>query len=321
MLFLSEQNIKEAVSMKDVIDAVDATYSVYASGEFQMPERMHVQDGDNTLLLMPCFTSDAIATKLVTIFPNNETHPTLHGLVVLSDNETGEVKSVLNGSFLTGMRTGAIGGSAVRHLAGEQTSSLAVIGTGTQGFYQTVAACTERPIEHIYLYNRSQEKIEAFKTAILNWIDSPVQVHPMSSAEEAIRDADIVITATTSKEPVLPDFPDLLKNKLFIGIGSFQPTMREFPQSLYSIADTVMVDTEHAIAESGDIATPLEEGWINKEAITTMSHHVTSESQIYSRKNGTILFKSTGMALFDVVVANLMYQKAQQNGTGTNLSL
>ncbi len=119
---------------------------------------MHVQDGDNTLLLMPCFTGDAIATKLVTIFPNNQTHPTLHGLVVLNSNETGEVKGVLNGSFLTGMRTGAIGGSAVRHLAREDAASLAVIGTGTQGFYQAIAACTERPIKHIYLYNRSNEK-------------------------------------------------------------------------------------------------------------------------------------------------------------------
>ncbi len=97
--------------------------------------------------------------------------------------------------------------------------------------------------------------------------------------------------------------------------------MREFPKSLYDIADVVMVDTEHAIAESGDIATPLEKEWVTEDAITAMSRHIASGTEFNSREAGTVVFKSTGMALFDVVVANLMYQKAQENNVGTRLSM
>ncbi|GAA0428072.1 ornithine cyclodeaminase family protein [Lentibacillus halophilus] len=322
MLFLSEQNMKQSVTMKDIIDAIDETYHIYESQIHQMPERMQVKDHDNTLLLMPCLTDDAMATKLVTVFPNNQEHPTLNGLVVLNSQETGEVKSVLNGTFLTGMRTGAVGGSAVRHLSDESASSLAVIGTGTQGFYQAIAACTERPIKDIYLHNRSKDKLESFKKSLMDWMGEDINVHIAPTPEEAINDADIVITATTSHDPVFPDSPHMLENKLFIGIGSFQPGMREFPQSLYTIADALFVDTEHAIVESGDMAVPLEKGWITKDSIMTMSRHIEKKTQINSDNNpGTTVFKSTGMALFDVVVANLIYKKALENNTGTKLSM
>ncbi|SFA83993.1 ornithine cyclodeaminase [Lentibacillus halodurans] len=321
MLFLSEDNIKKAVTMKDVIDAIDKTYSVYEAGQFQMPERMQVKNDDNTLLLMPCFTGDAIGTKLVTVFPNNQTLPTLHGLVVLNNSESGEIKSVLNGSLLTGMRTGAIGGSAVRHSADKGASSLAIVGTGVQGLYQAIAACTERPIQTINLFNRSPKKIPAFKESLQKWIGPDISIKAHDFVEEAIMDVDIVITATTSNTPVLPNNPDLLKNKLIIGVGSFQPTMREFPESLYDIAKHVIVDTEHAIQESGDIATPIEKGWIKKESILTMSQHILNHSQLAAYEGRSVVFKTTGMALFDVVVANLMFQKAQEKGVGTKLSM
>src|SRR5690606_7069085 len=139
--------------------------------------RMQVKEGDDTLLLMPCLTKDAIGTKLVTLFPNNVEHPTLHGLVILNDSKTGRVKGLIDGAFLTGFRTGAIGGSAVRHLAGEEVSTLAVIGTGVQGLYQSIAACTERRFTDIYLYNRSPEKIPAFKKELQSWLSDDIQLH------------------------------------------------------------------------------------------------------------------------------------------------
>ncbi|SFD88979.1 ornithine cyclodeaminase [Lentibacillus persicus] len=319
MLFLSEQTIKEAVSMKDVIDAIDATYEIYQSGKFQMPQRMQVKEGDNTLLLMPCFTGDAIGTKLVTIFPNNESLPTLHGLVVLNDSETGDIQGILNGTILTGMRTGAIGGSGVRHLAKEDASSLAIIGTGVQGLYQAIAAVTERPINDIYLFNRSPEKIESFTKSLQEWIGKDVSINPCHTVEEALHEADIVITATTSNNPVLPDKQNLFENKLIIGVGSFQPTMREFPESVFKAADQVIVDTEHAIDESGDIATPIEKGWVDRESIITMSDLIANKAEV--KEDKTVVLKTTGMALFDVVVANLMYRKAKEKGAGTKLTL
>jgi ornithine cyclodeaminase len=305
--------------MKDVIDAIDATYELYTNNAFQMPERMQVKEGDDTLLLMPCITEDAIGTKLVTLFPNNIEHPTLHGLVILNDSKTGQVKGLIDGSFLTGYRTGAIGGSAVRHLTEEGVSRLAVIGTGVQGLYQSIAACTERKFTDIYLYNRSPEKIPAFIEELQGWLGDDIQLHAADSAETAVRNAEVIITATTSNEPVLPDDKELLKDKAVIGVGSFQPTMREFPKSLYELSDKIYIDTDHAVEESGDIAEPLDKGWITKDNVENMASFIDDAKKVNREKGRSVVFKSTGMALFDVVVGNLVYQKAVEKGVGTKL--
>ena len=308
--------------MKEVIDAIDTAYGIYEKNQFQMPTRMQVEEDNNTLLLMPCSTEESIGTKLVTVFPDNETVPTLHGLVVLNCSKTGEMTAILDGSFLTGLRTGAIGGSAVRHLAHREAESIAVIGAGVQGLYQAIAACAERPITDIYIYTRTQEKVSSFTKELRKWIGNDIHIHNTYSPEDALQHAEIVITATTSSTPVLSDDASLLKNKLFIGIGSFQPTMREFPRSLYTLADHIFIDTKDAILESGDIATPLEKGWINQDVIQPMSTYISKHSPMPVKlsKEKSIIFKSTGMALFDVVVGNLIYKKAVEKNIGNQLT-
>ncbi|MFD1039778.1 ornithine cyclodeaminase family protein [Virgibacillus byunsanensis] len=320
MLYLGKKDILEAVTMSDVIDAIDASYEIYQSNQFQMPPRMQVKDNDNTLLLMPCITDKAIGTKLVTSFPHNSDHPVLHGLVILNSQENGEIMALMDGSFITGFRTGAIGGSAIRHLSNKDASKIAIIGTGVQGLYQVIAACTERQITDIYLYNRSADKIPSFINSLREWIEDSIRIHPKDSAEEAVIHAEIIITATTSKVPVLPDKPELLANRLIIGVGSFQPAMREFPRSLYQSADYIFIDTVDAIAESGDIATPLSNNWISQETVLTMASYIAAKSEFNFQDNKTVVFKSTGMALFDVAVANLIYQLATEKEVGIDLN-
>lgn len=317
MLFLNERDIRGAVTMEEVVDAIDVAYEIYEAQQFNMPVRTQVKIEENTLILMPCMTDHAIGTKLVTSFPNNTDHPTLHGLIILNCSKTGEIKALLDGSFLTGFRTGAIGGSAIRHLAAKDTTKLAIIGTGVQGLYQAVAACTVRNITDIYLYNRSIDKIKDFKYALTDWIGSEVQLHTMESAEEAIEHAEIIITATTSFDPVLPNNKGLLENKLIIGIGSFQPNMREFPEAAYEVTDKILIDTKDAIEETGDIKVPLDNGWIKKDFIQPISSYIKAKTN--GEENRSILFKSTGMALFDVVVSNLIYQRAVEKGVGKRL--
>jgi len=308
MLFLNETDIVKVISMEDAVDAIDLAYEIYASNDFNMPTRVQVPDGGNTLLLMPCITKETMVTKLVTLFPGNKEIPTLHGLIILNSSETGEIKAIMDGTFITGFRTGAIGGSAVRHLAKDKAHKLAIIGTGIQGLYQAVAACTQRPITDIFLYNRTPGKIPSFKEKLRNWISDDIKLHTMESSGEAIEAADIIITATTSLTPVLPDNGSLLKNKLTIGIGSFQPTMREFPEVLYSLADHIFVDSYDVFEESGDIKIPLDNDWIQESDIQTMSAYLTSGRKINNKEENTIIFKSSGMALFDSVVANAIYQ-------------
>ncbi|GGA71326.1 ornithine cyclodeaminase family protein [Ornithinibacillus halotolerans] len=320
MLFINEKSIKQAVTMKEVIDGIDRAYEIYESNQFQMPLRSQVQDGNNTLVLMPSITNHAIGTKLVTIFPNNQ-EKTIHGLVILNNKDTGEIEGILDGSFITGFRTGAIGGSAIRHLAKKNASKIAIIGTGVQGLYQAVAACSERPIKEIYLYNRTAEKIPAFKESLKEWIGDDIELIEAKTIEQAIEPVEIIITATTSRSPVLPENKELLRGKLVIGIGSFQPDMREFPETLYQLTNHILVDTMDALDEAGDLIQPLEKNWITNDSIIPMSSYLANPHTVALDENETIVFKSVGMALFDVVVGNIIYKKALEKDIGMELHL
>lgn len=319
MIYLNEKDLRLVISMKEMVDAIDLAYDIYHSGDFAMPTRIQIIDQENTFLVMPSVIKEAIGTKLVTLFPNNTSLPRLHSIMILTSSETGEVKAMLDGTFLTGFRTGAVGGSAVRHLAKEKPQKLAIIGTGVQGFYQAIAACTERTITEIKLYNRTETKLSGFIEKLKDEIDEQIEIIACSSREEAIKDADIIITATNSKTPVLPESPQLLKNKLIIGIGSFQPTMREFPNILYQIASHIFIDTKDAMKESGDICTPFEKHWIKEQTVQTMASFLASGKKIKREQGKSIVFKSTGMGLFDVVVANIIYKKAIELNIGQRL--
>lgn len=313
--------MKKIITMKDAIDSIDEAYKLYEKKEFLMPQRMQVSSNMNTLLLMPCFINQAIGTKMVTVFPQNTTLPTLHSLVILNDPRTGEIQAIMDGSFLTGFRTGAIGGSAIRHLAANTATKLAIIGTGVQGLYQAIAACTERQMTDIYLFNRTRDKIPQFKKELQKWIGTETGIHTVLNAEDAVKEADIIITATNSYEPVLPDKQELYKNKIVIGIGSFQKEMKEFPDALYKMAEHLFVDSEDAIKESGDIIIPLQKKLIPRDAIIHMSNYIVNKEKIILNREKSVVFKSTGMALFDIVVANFIYKKAVKKNMGIRLSI
>lgn len=321
MIYLSEEVIDQTVSMKEVMDGIDQAYAVYEEENFNMPTRFRVQDKNNTMVLMPCFVEDYITTKLVTIFPKNteQNMPALNGLVALHCNKTGIAKALMDGTFITGIRTGAVGGSAIRHLAREDVRKLAVIGTGVQGYFQTLAACEARDFTDIYIYNRTGgEKVEKFVIELKKDLDPNIQIHISNSAQEAVEHAEVVITATTSNEPVIPNDVRLVENKLFVGIGSFQPNMREFPQAVFENASKMYIDTVDAMKESGDIIDPLEKTWMSKEQVQTFSSYLAEDST--PMKNGeTVIFKSTGMALFDAVVSAVIYEKAIEKQLGINL--
>ncbi|MFD1019234.1 ornithine cyclodeaminase family protein [Thalassobacillus hwangdonensis] len=320
MLVLNEQNIRQAIGMSEVIDAVDDAYRCYENNTYQMPTRAHVQHGENTYLMMPCFTDEYLSNKLVTVYPDNKDTPVIQGVVLLNDGRNGTPLAMMNGAYMTGIRTGAIGGSAIRHLSKQEASSAALIGTGVQGYFQLLAACAERTLTDIYLFNRSAEKVPAFIGRLQEALGKDIAIHHAKTTEEAIRQADIIITATSSNEPVLPDDASLLEGKLIVGIGSFQPSMQEFPKAAYDICPSIYIDSEDAIHESGDLITPLSAGWLSKDSIIPFSKIVTGEL-MHPENQDTILFKSTGMALFDAFVARNVYEAARERNIGDSVDL
>ena len=318
MLYLNGKNISDAAEPGPVMDAVEKAYALELAGDYDMPPRMHVYNGGNTILYMPCFLSSIFGTKILTLFPGNSAKgkPVIEGLVLLNDPETGEPLALLDGAKLTAVRTGAVGGVAVRHITPENSKTIGLIGAGVQGFHQLLFACTARNIERVYLYDKTRDKVSGL-TGLLKKALPDVRITPVATVEELLESSEIVITATPATYPVLPDNRDQLKGKNFIGIGSYKPEMREFPEALFNLVSKVYIDTEHGLEESGDLITPLKNGWIKPGQITKLGEVIGSGEA--PGIGETTLFKSVGMALFDLVVSEMIFHNALERKIGTVL--
>ncbi len=316
MIYLTEKDILEAASVNEVVDAIEASMLVYERKQFLMPDRMHIDSGDNTMLIMPCFIDDYFVTKLVTLFPGNPEKgvPVLNGIVVLNDGETGLPIALLNGPALTALRTAAVAAVSIRHLAPPDTHAIGIVGAGVQGFYQAWLGSSVCNATDIYIHDVYPEKTAALIDKLPSVVPD-VNLHKAATAEDLLENTQVVITATTSFEPVLPDNEKLLKGKHFIGIGSYKPAVREFPRALFNLLETIYIDTDHALEESGDLIVPLENDWITKDQITTLGKYLKKPTP----RNDTTFFKSVGMALFDVCAAKLIYEKATAKALGQKI--
>ncbi|MHC4368746.1 MAG: ornithine cyclodeaminase family protein [Planctomycetota bacterium] len=294
---------------------------LYERKEFNMPQRLHVDHNDDVLLLMPCFTKDYFGTKVVTLFPGNATKdvPVLNGIVILNDAETGLPVALLDGPALTASRTAAVGAVSIRHLAPEDAHAVGIIGAGVQGFYQALAACAAGPMTDVFVHDLYPEKALALKDKLAGAIDN-VTVHHVNRVEDLLEQTQVVITATTSLEPVVPDDEKLLAGKHFVGIGSYKPDVREFPRALFDLVDRVYLDTEHALDESGDVIVPLKEGWLRRDQIATLGKLLCDDNAPPRKPGETTFFKSVGMALFDVCASKLIYENAIEKGLGQRIA-
>jgi len=317
MLVLNQKDMLKAVSRSEIVDAVEDTLLLYEEKKFHMPERMHIDYKGNTLLLMPCFTRESMGTKLVSLYPQNAEKdiPVLYGVMVLNDGETGKPLAVMDGSALTALRTGAVGSVSIRYMTSKKVNALGVVGAGGQGFHQTITACTQRDFKLIYVYDQFAEKTDQLKEKLLKKLKD-IEVIKAKSVEELLKKSEVVITATTSMKPVLPDDKGLFQGKHIVGIGSYKPDMREFPRALFENIKTMTIDSEHALIESGDLIIPLEKGWIEKDSIITLGKVISGKFPITLESEEATVFKSVGMALFDLVVSELIYKKARKKGIG-----
>ncbi|UCH04125.1 MAG: ornithine cyclodeaminase family protein, partial [Candidatus Thorarchaeota archaeon] len=306
----------------EMLDVIETSMDVYERKEFHMPQRLHIDDEKNTLLLMPCFMRDCFGTKLVTLFPENPARnvPVLNGIMVLNDAQTGVPVAMLNGPALTALRTAAVGAVSIRHLASDDTDAIGIIGAGVQGFYQAWFACNTRPVKDILIFDLFADKSAILKEKLSLKVPH-VRVHQVTRVEDLLEKTQVVITATDSLEPVLPDEEELLAGKHFVGIGSYKPNMREFPRALFKLLKTVFIDTEHALEESGDLITPLQNNWIHQDQVMTLGRFWAENRSKEQAKGETTLFKSVGMALFDVCASKFIYESAIQKGLGQKINL
>jgi ornithine cyclodeaminase len=320
MLILNHDEIIKSVSFSELIDAAERAMLIHSSGKFKMPVRMHVDYNQNTLLAMPCFTEENYGTKLVSLFPDNLKAglPVTTGLVILNNGKTGEPLALMNGATITALRTSAIGSLSIKLLTRQDVKKLGVVGAGVQGYYQTLFANTVRNFSDVYINDINTERIAELSRKLSESL-SKLNIHSCTSPEEVLKNSDVIITVTNTKTPLFPNEPSIFKEKHFVGIGSYKPEMREYPEAFFRELDKIYIDTEHAFDETGDLITPIKEGWIRKDQVHSLTDAI--QNNYKDVNSGTSFFKSVGMALFDVVTADLVYRKAMELNIGTTVQI
>jgi len=321
MLYLDSNAIVSAVTCDEMMDAVEEAMEIYENNAYIMPERMNISCGaDNILLLMPCIAGDFMVTKMLTLFPDNRkfNKPVIQAMVTLADSKTGTPLAIMDGGVITAMRTGAVGGSSIRHLASPDAESIGLVGCGVQGLFQLKYACVARNIKKVTLFDKNPDNISVL-TQNLRFEYSDIEINTATTVAELLNESDIIITATTARTPVLPDKPEFFTGKHCIAVGSFEPDVREFPDAVFTQSSQVWVDIDYAKEESGEILIPLREKILKEEQIVTLAKFIRSGIKIDREQKETTFFKTVGMALFDLAAAQLVYKRAKERGIGSVL--
>jgi ornithine cyclodeaminase len=309
MNYFDSQAIENIASFPEWVDMMEkALLQSIEPGGYVMPKRMHLDYGADTFLLMPCITDEYWVTKLVSFCPGNISlgHPSIYGTVVLNDTKTGEPLAVMDGSAITAMRTAAVTAVGIRHLSPADSHSLGIIGAGTQGIWQAVFACSEREINEIWVFDQNRENLTHFAEKMKNRYPG-IRVVQAANSSEVAMNSDIIICATNSQHPVFPDEKELFTGKTFVGIGSYKPDCREFPEQLFRQLDHIYVDTLDGKRESGDLISPVKNNWIAENKIFPIGSLLSDKS--IQTPNPTRLFKTVGFALLDLFAAKFVYEK------------
>ena len=308
MEFIDSKTIADIASQSEWVETMETALRIAATGNYVMPERMHIDYGENTFLVMPCITDEYWATKMVSFCPGNreKERPSIYGTVVLNDTKTGAPLAILDGGILTAMRTGAVTAAGIKHLSPLNSHSLGIVGTGVQGIYQALFACSVRKIDEIWAFDKDSSNLNKF-VVDLNFRYPDVRVHLANDSGEVTLNSQVIISATNSQNPVFKNSKELFTGRTFVGIGSYKPDCMEFPEQLFRQIDQIFVDTIDGKNESGDLITPVRNNWISDENIFTIGSLIAGNS--VPAENTTRLYKTVGSAIFDLFAAKLIYEK------------
>ena len=325
MLLLSKQDIQNVFSMKEAITATRQAFQIVAEEKFDAPLRtvIPVAEEEGSLLFMPGYVPElqSAALKVVSIFPNNakKNLPTAPAQVLLLDAKTGIITAMLDGTYITQLRTGAASGAALDALAKKDCETGALIGTGSQSACQLEALLAIRMLKEVRVAGRDYDRTRAFTERMKKELQPEgTAIVPVASGDDAVRDADLIVAVTSSTTPVF-DGNLVKKGATVSGVGSYQHHMQELDPVLLSRADKIFFDSEEAVlSESGDILQPLENGTLRKEDFNGDIGHVFSE-QTPGRENDDeiIVFKTVGVAPQDLITARAIVEKAEAEGIGT----
>jgi len=322
---LTEHDVRQALPMADAIEVMRSAFGQLSADQAVVPLRSRLQTDQGLMLFMPAFLTKTreVGFKVVSIWGDNPARglPAIIALAAVIDPDTGQPKALVNGEALTAIRTGAGGGLAADLLARAEARIATVFGAGVQARAQLEAVCVVRSIEEVRIVGRTPASVEKFAAEIADWPNAPQKITIAGERNEAVRGADIIITATNSETPVF-DGSYLSPGAHVTAVGSYAPHMQEVDETTIKRAKVVVDSLSAALAEAGDLIVPL-----NKHVITKPDLH----GELGAIVNGTLpgrespeeitYFKSVGVAVQDASAANAILRRAEAQGLGTLVEL
>ena len=322
---LTEQHVHSLLPMSDLISAMESALAKFSSGEVLQPVRSVLLVGPTKAYfgVMPAYVPSpaSLGAKLVTVFGENHKKqlPSHLATILLLDPETGALIALMDGRYITEARTAAVSAVSARFLARATAGRLALIGSGVQARSHLEALQHVRQIKDVRIWSPRPQSRQQFVDDMSPRI--PVPVVACDSAEAAVRDADLIVLATSSKTPVVQS-AWVGRGAHVMCVGACRPDQREMAPELVQRSRLYVDSRAAALVESGDVVMNIAEGYFD-------ASHIRGEvgelvlGRVGGRKNDAdvTVFKSLGMAVEDVAAADLVFRRASENGAGTELTL
>jgi alanine dehydrogenase len=329
MLLLTETEVKQLLSMEEVIEAVEYAFREKGLGHVQMPPKTYLfyDEYGGDLRVMPSYVKEVAvsAAKVVGVNPNNPSIyglPTVMATIILLDPKSSAPLAIIGGTWITAMRTGAAGGVAAKYLARKNSRAIGLIGAGSQARTQLVALlCLYSSLEEVRVYDINQSVRESYVSEMKSTYGDKIKnIFSVEEAKDAVKGADIIVTTTPSRKPlVMNEWVE--EGTHFNCIGADAPGKHELDPFILKRSKIVIDDWEQA-SHSGEINVSLSKGLITRvniwaeigEVVAGLKPGRTSPDEI-------TVFASTGLAIQDAVTAQIAYKKALEKSIGKTIEM
>ncbi len=322
---LTEDQVKSLLPMADLIAAMEAAVARFSSGEVLQPVRTVLTVGPTRAYfgLMPAYIEQParLGAKLVTVFNENHARglPSHLATIVLLDADTGALIALMDGRYITEMRTAAVSAVSARYLSQPRASSLGIIGSGVQARSHLEAFADVRALEDVRVWSPQKRNRERFVEEMTGRVAA--RIRATDTAEEAVRGADMVVLATSCATPVVED-AWIAPGAHVVSVGACRPDQREMAPALVARGRLFVDSKAAALVESGDVVMGIHDGFFDRgHVVGELGEVVLGRVDGRTVNDQITIFKSLGMAVEDVVSADLVFRRAIETGAGTELTL
>jgi ornithine cyclodeaminase len=322
---LNEQQVHSLLPMNDLISAMESALAKFSSRDVLQPVRTVLTVGPTQAYfgLMPAYipSPPSMGAKLVTVYGENHKKglPSHLATILLLDPDTGLLQAIVDGRYITEARTAAVSAVSTRLLANPDASTLAIIGSGVQARSHLDAHQHVRQLKEVRIWSPSQRSRASFVDDMSPTINVPIRA--TETAEQAVRGADLIVLVTSSPTPVIDD-RWVSEGAHVVCVGACRPNQQEMPPQLVKRGLVYVDSRAAAVVESGDIVMNIAAGLFDQSHIRgEIGELVLGRVAGRTSSKDVTVFKSLGMAVEDVVAADLVFRRAVEEGAGTELTL